>query len=79
MKSLFLAALTAGALTVGFMPAQSFADPNIHLRVGVGMGDSEDDWHHRHHHRCHWVKVWHHHHPVMIKQCGWRMHGGMGY
>jgi hypothetical protein len=76
MKALLLAFVTAGALSIGLLPTNASAQQ---LQLGVNMGNSHGDgfhngrgqWHHRHHNHCHMMKVWHHHHPVWIQQCGW--------
>ena len=76
MKALLLAFIAAGALSVGLLSTNANAQQ---LQLGVNMGHSYGDgnhngqgqWHHRHHNRCHMMKVWHHHHPVWIQQCGW--------
>ena len=68
MKAMLLAALTAGAITIGYLPTASFADSNVRVGVGIGMGDGYGHrWRHRH---CHWAPVWRHHHKVMMKVCG---------
>ena len=80
MKALLLAFVTSGALSVGLLPTNASAQ-QLHLGVnmGNGYGHGYDNgyghgqWNHRrhHHNHCHMMKVWHHHHPVWIQQCGW--------
>ena len=79
MKTLILAALTAGTLAVAMVPSTSYAGVSVGIGVGVRDGGG---WHRWHHHRqhCRWVPVWRHHHKMMIQRCGWGgdgMHGEM--
>lgn len=80
MKALLLAFVTAGALGFGLLPTAASAQ-QIHLGVSVGdgYGSGYNNGHHygqwrhgRHRHsQCHMIKIWRHHHPVWIQQCGW--------
>ncbi len=80
MKSLFFSSILVG-LTLALAPAQSQAQ-TVHL--GIGYGDQPDAWHHRHfhdmqdngdrfghrRHHCRMVQVWHHHHRMLVRECG---------
>jgi len=69
MKSLMLAFVTAGALSFGLLSTAASAQ-QIHLGVNLGNGNHNGQWNRGRHRHCHMVKIWRHHHPVLIQQCG---------
>jgi len=76
MKKSIFAAVAAATLATMALPSVSNAD-QLHIGIGVngggvGYGYPHDYGMHRGwmRHGCHWVRGWHHHHPVMIKVCG---------
>lgn len=50
----------------------AFGYPNSGVGVGIYLGNGYDSgyrWHHHQH--CKLVKVWRHHHRVLVKRCVW--------